>query len=456
MTVNYRSDRKKWAYNFRLGGQRYAGYAIHPRTGKLAANEAEAKRIEALIREDLERRAAEQPKPHRPNHDDYTLAQALASWAVRKQGKANWPNQRTYLAELLSWFGAETPAADITAERCWAYITWAREQPILVWRGAGRKAIDCSEAELKRFWVPRADGKCREDSTINRYLDPLREALRIAHETRVHGVPLLAEPPAVPQLEEIQRLPRPISDEAIRRLATETKAPAHLIDAILLVRNMGFRKAEVFGLQIADVDFDAGGVWLRGERTKGRRDEFVPANADAIDLLRRLVAQARERTTAYLLTYRPRKLGEWVPVRDPKRSFRTAMKQIGLDGQHVFHNTKAAYVTAVASTASAEVTRSLARHKDSRTTARYIQVVDAVRQAAVDAIAFAAPVTARAVGDNQDSQPAAGQGDGDDAKSLENMVGATGFEPATPRPPASGSSGNVLIFKKDSRRKTPE
>src|SRR5277367_6418455 len=52
--------------------------------------------------------------------------------------------------------------------------------------------------------------------------------------------------------------------------------------------------------------------------------------------------------TEWLLTYRRGEEGEWRRVKAPKRAFKSALARHGLAGHHVFHKTKAAFVTAVA------------------------------------------------------------------------------------------------------------
>ncbi|MGE4280915.1 MAG: hypothetical protein AB7G62_15100 [Magnetospirillum sp.] len=109
------------------------------------------------------------------------------------------------------------------------------------------------------------------------------------------------------------------------------------------------------------------------------------------------------------------------------------LRELGLEGVHTFHNTKASFVTAVAPA----VTQQLARHKDYRTTERYLKVNDVAARAAVDAAAIRvnAPTHGQKVPDRITS---AGKGKAASPKAaafLENLVGAAGFEPTTPSPP---------------------
>ncbi len=293
--------------------------------------------------------------------------------------------------------------------------------------------------------------RLRSDSTTNRYLICLGAALRIAQSLRdTAGKPLLADMPKVPRLAEPKHLPRPIADEDLLAIVQDPSVPRHVADGVMLVRLMGFRKAEVFALKIHQVDFTNRGVWLEARETKGNRAEFVQASDEAMALLERLVQQARGWKVDHLFTYQHGEKGERRPVKNPKRAWGTALKKLGIE-HHRFHDTKASFVTAVARVASAAVTKSLARHKDHRTTERYIEIVDPVKRQAIEAIAIGG--TKARVGASPKQEPQtpcpARPSDAPDAgkeKAPEplgpgafpvsgTMVGATGFEPATPRPP---------------------
>ncbi len=62
----------------------------------------------------------------------------------------------------------------------WDYIAWARSQPIMVYMGGGKTKAAAQERTKAKLFRPAKSWKKRADATINRYLDCLREALRIA------------------------------------------------------------------------------------------------------------------------------------------------------------------------------------------------------------------------------------------------------------------------------------
>jgi integrase len=376
MTTWLRKDRKCWVYEFQIEGARYRGRCIHPETGAAARNKREADKIELLIRADALRAPDDQA------NEQLLLSHAFGAFATRKRSAKNWPNQQNYIRELTRFFGATTPIEEISTQRVWDYIAFARQQPILVYMGAGKRITpDVDRATLFR---PCTSGKLRADSTINRYLDCLRETLRIAYEiVDSRGRPRLQGlMPKIPDLDEPEHLPRPISDADIDRIVIE--APLHLAEAVLLARLMGFRKGEMFALTVDQVDLGNRGIWLAAASTKANRAEFIPASGEACELLAWLLGEARQRGVRSLISYRHGKKGEWCGIKNPRRAWRTTLTALGLEGQHVFHNTKASFVTAVANVATTEVTQQLARHKDYRTTQRYIKISDLVARTAVE------------------------------------------------------------------------
>ena len=458
MSVTYNKSRRKWRCDFWIDGQRYQPDCDDPDTGKHATSKSDALRIQTKLKGKILSNADVPAKDD--GIPDYGFGQAALTFGERKKMERNWANIQVYISELTLYFGAEFPVALIADEShspdtpsVWGYIRWARQQPVKVYVGKGKPLREMLSlgVPMSKLFRPAADGRLRADSTINRYLDCLRGILRLAYSLRhpKTGDLLFKGPmPKVPDLDEPEYLPRPFSDDAIWEAAT--RAPAHLAWGILLARLMGFRKAEMFDITIPQVDFQSRGIWLAAADTKGKRDEFVPANVEAMELLEYLVAEARARGVQHIITYRRTRttwnikggkdagdgrtvrFGPAVPVKNPKKAFARVLKEMGLQGIHTFHNTKASFVTAVAHVAPAAVTQDLARHKDYRTTQRYLKVADHAKRAAVEAATTkpsAAPSPSRKSLTENDK---AAQGA---AKSLKSLVGAAGFEPTTPSPP---------------------
>jgi integrase len=154
-------------------------------------------------------------------------------------------------------------------------------------------------------------------------------------------------------------------------------------DALGLCLHFGLRKKEALTLEVGDVDFSANGIWLRGERTKAKRDEFLPGNDAGMALLQRLLDRARESGQARPVLYRKSGKCPLRPVNDIASWWLAACERAGLPKGRRFHDARAAYITAIAKSAPAPVVQDLARHRDFETTMRYIRVADEARRQAV-------------------------------------------------------------------------
>lgn len=445
MTVWFYKARSRWRYEFQHKGRPYGGYCLddhgQPVTSRRAAEAAERRERERAKKAGPEIRA-------KPAPGAVTLATALSMLTARATpGRNAETNQLTYMREILAWFGPETPVAEIEG-RVWDYIAWARRQPVRVWTGGRRKRTAGA-----KFW--KDTDRTRSDSTINRYLDCLRKACRLAHEARnpVTQARLVPAMPLIPELDEPDALPRPVDADDV--VAIANAAAPHIADAIGLCVLMGFRKAEVFSLTVGHIARDCSGVWLHGRETKGGRGEFMPASEEAAGLLRRLVKQARERGVEHLIVYRrERKDGNhepWRPIKDPRKAWRSALKAAGVPA-HKFHELKATFTTELAKRVSAKYTRDLSRHKSAETTDRYIRLADEAKREAVSTLgqtAFGKHFAAQ--NPAQESRTVETVDTGKEAKPLERLVGATGFEPATPRPPDLGAPQKVVEFQRRTR-----
>lgn len=394
MAVYFNRSRQQWLYDFIINGKRYNSYCNDPATGEPAKTKKEAKDIETRIKAN----ALAGHTAKRPNPKTYNLAQAfMVLMSIYKEGRQK-ENVKAYVKELLSYFGPSKPIKAINHTLILEYVAWAREQPIRYWTAGG-----ISQSGPFPFGTTAADywktsDRKRSDSTINRYLSALGKALRLAHEDcdPETGIPLLPIMPKIPELKEPDILPRPIAPDDLEKMLAI--APAHLADAIRLTVLMGFRRSEVFGLTIDHVDFHQRGVWLSYDETKAYRDEFMPASEMAMELLERLVKQAKNVGQKHLILYRytgkrraeiteeNRKDFKWKPIKRAQTAWENLLEKLGLTGKHVFHNTKATFVTAVAQEMPAAVVKDLARHKDFETTMRYIKVADKVRRKGVESV----------------------------------------------------------------------
>jgi integrase len=379
MTVHFNKARECWVYDFRLQGRRYQGYCVDaarlPVTSKSAARQAEGV---------AKHRAQMAPKI--ADTAGLTLAEVIADMQPRWKREATWTDKQRQARELLTFFGSATAMRAIDETQIRAYTDFALAQLLRVWTGGPSR--DRDNPDQANFW--KDTGKTRAGATVNRYLSLLRQIIKRAGEVRdpLTGRPALDHVPMVRELPEIKRRARPTPEPVLERLLA--LLPAHAREAVILTLYFGFRAGEVFGLTVSQVDFVSKGVWLAGEDVKDREDAFLPGAPDAMAFLKGLVAQAQERGTAHLVTFRQeRKDGEpeaWRPVAGVRTAWARAMaiieKEFGR--RYRWHDLRAAFITHVALNSGPVAAQSLARHSDYDTTRAYIEVADNIRRNAAN------------------------------------------------------------------------
>lgn len=378
----YENSRGRWMYDFWLNQKRHAGYCFEP-DGARCLNRRSATRAESRVRE----RVAIAPALALPGQ--YTLAQAFADLTPKWERQDDWTNKKRYMHELLGFFGADAAVIAIDANRIGDYTTFARAQPRKVWAGGPRR--DPALPTNARFWKIRHG--TRGPATVNLYLKLLRQALDHAAQVRdpLTGAPVIAHAPKVIDLDVPKRKARPVPDAVLSEVLD--KLPQHTRDAVVLTLFFGFRRGEVFSLEIKHVDVEARGVRLEAEDVKDDEDAFLPGSPEAMAYLQRLVDEARARGVTRLITWqRKRKDPElqkkepWRPLSSSKRAWSTAMKAIaGTHGKRWrWHDIRAAFITHVAVTSGAIAAQHLARHSRYETTQGYVEPADEVRRAAAD------------------------------------------------------------------------
>ncbi len=393
MTVFFEKDRDRWRYDFRRQGKRYQGYCLNL-DGSASSTKTEARRAEELVKAQVQKTKSVSKFTGAP-----TLALAFVEYArtLPPKGDRFGDDRRIQVAELLRQLGPDTMIAELP-QKLPDYIAWARRQKIYVWVGGPQAKTET------RIQNPRREtDRFRKDATINRYLDCLRKAVGTYCRAinPATGAPRMPWVPPIPALKEIKRIPRPVPDTDLDRIV-ENAAP-WVADAAVLLRHMGFRKAEMLAINIdQQVDFVKSGIWLRGEDTKGLRDEFVFANAIAMKVIKRRVAEARKLKIKWLFWYTPppRKAAEGQPhkgdqdrppprpIKDFYGAWRRAIKRAGLPKAYRIHDLKASFVTSISGhTKKPQDLQELARHKSFETTLNYLGVFDPDKRAAVDAMA---------------------------------------------------------------------
>lgn len=372
MTVHFNSNRNRWTFDFQYQGKRFQGYCLDA-TGSAVTSKSAARQAEGVAK----RRAAMAPKVADPR--DVTLAQVVAELQTRWVKEASWPDKQRQAREIVAFFGPATAMREIDQDRLRAYTDFALAQPVKVWIGGPGK--DREDDALRSFW--KDTGRTRGPATVNRYLSLVRQILGRAGEMRdMDGKPVLDFLPQVKELAELKRRARP-APEPVLAIALD-KLPPHARDAVILTLYFGFRKGEVFGLEIPQVDFTANGIWLAAEDVKDSEDAFLPGAPAAMAYLRQLVEQAQARGVRRLITYRrhpnSKKPGTWKPIAGARTAWKRVMDEIEKETgrRYRWHDLRAAYITHVALTAGPVAAQRLARHSDYETTRAYIEVADDV------------------------------------------------------------------------------
>jgi integrase len=405
VTVYFNAFRDRWMHDFKYQGRRYAGYCVDPETGAPAKNRKQAVAIEEAIKVGLRKGALAKKEPP----PGYTVADCFADWLDSLGSGANRHNAEDHIAEFLARpeFAPTKPVAEVSDLDVERYIQWAAVQPLRVYLG-GPSAASAAKRQARGLPLWKDTDRIRSRSTINHYLATLKAAFGYAARLKVNGTPLLKFVPTIRKMKGPVREVRAFLDTELEALienagtkevvtrkgatkqVKKRPPPQYVIDAVLLCRLMGFRRREVINLDLRNMDDQRGGYWLRAEDTKGNRDDFVKAHPEAWNILVRLRDQAlASGNTRLILARGPRGRSKYAPLRpikDFRSSFDRVMEDVGFKGKYTFHNTKAAFVTAIADVADSTTTQRLARHRDYKTTQKYIAVRDGRKGAAVDAM----------------------------------------------------------------------
>jgi integrase len=402
MSVFYDDCQRSWIYDFWKDGQRFKRRARNP-DGTSASSRRQAQEAENRARvaaaTALRGRAISNP-------GDFTLAEAVVVRAAEVEGYSSIDGVTAALSELLRFFGPACAVGDAAA-RAGAFRVHVAKMTRKIWIGGPGTHAD--RADPKNW---RDTGAILSASRRNKYLDELRIVLKIAHKTKAPGTdrPHLADVPEIKPFDEPKRDPTPVPLYVMAAIETDPHAPDHLWKAAALVRLIGFRRDEVFSATVDWIDWESGGVRIPAAFTKSDRDEFLPANEEARELLAWLAADAIDRAKSppmsagkrddarHLIVYRrPGRGGDGKPfaarpMKNARKAWKTALKRAGAPSYR-FHDVRATFVTQVAHVAPSAVTQDLARHKDAATTARYTKVADEAKRAAVEAMRGTADVS---------------------------------------------------------------
>jgi integrase len=396
MTIYFEQRRSRWVFDFVKHGRRHYGYCLdaagEPVKSKSAARQAEA----------VEKRRVElEPKVAPPG--EMTVAMAVAALVSKWQLQANWPARRTWIRELIGFFGVDTAIASIDQARVDDYEMACRRATVKIWKGG--PTLDSKNPANDHYW--QDTGKPRSVATVNLYLGTLREIFGRADAQRdANGDKTFKWLPTVKDIRRPKRKARPMPSHVSGEIMSIM--PSHVIDAMMLTAMFGFRRGEAFTLQRSQIDWDHKGVRLLAENVKDAEDVFLPASQFAMGYLRCLDMAAEARGSAFLVTWQPKADGPWLAIKKPRAAWSRARSfmQAHYGRTWRWHDLRGAFISQVAMESGGVVAQTLARHSDFSTTQLYIEVADEMRRMAADRIGQRALLLGQIESPRQNSQTA--------------------------------------------------
>ena len=231
----------------------------------------------------------------------------------------------------------------------------------------GEKSLpEITRADVEAYQARRRDAKAAPD-TVNRERAVLSHLFSKAQSWGlVNGNPVMG----TEREHEPDGKPRPLTSDEEARLFTVL--PDHYKPAVTLALHTGLRLGELRDQAWRDVDLP--GATLTVTRPKSGKVETIPLNATA-----RGVLGALERTSPLLFPTLPKKLTDL---------FIRYAHKAGLAGV-TFHCLRDTYISRLACHVSTPTLMALARHRDYRTTRRYVRVDGAHLREAVERLAEA-------------------------------------------------------------------
>jgi integrase len=191
------------------------------------------------------------------------------------------------------------------------------------------RALEITFRAIEAYITTRRED-VKSNATINRELELLRRALRLAHDRQL--LPSIPKVRVLPEHNTRQGFfERPDLEAVLAAL------PAYLRDFTRFAYLTGWRKGEIISLQWTDVDREAGAIRLRPEAAKTGRGRTVMLEGDLAELIdRRWAARLFENEgdvrVAALVFHR-----DGAPMGDFRKSWATACKAAGVPDK-LFHD----------------------------------------------------------------------------------------------------------------------
>lgn len=191
------------------------------------------------------------------------------------------------------------------------------------------RALDITYRAIETYITTRRED-AKSNATINRELELLRRALRLAHDRQL--LPSIPKVRVLPENNTRQGFfERPDLEAVVASL------PGYLQDLTRFAYLTGWRKGEIISLKWTDVDRDAGAIRLRPEAAKTGRGRTVMLEGDLAELVdRRWEARLFEKDgnvrVAGLVFHR-----ESEPLGDFRKAWATACQAAGVPDK-LFHD----------------------------------------------------------------------------------------------------------------------
>jgi integrase len=191
------------------------------------------------------------------------------------------------------------------------------------------RALDINFRAIEAY-ITKRRGEKKSNATINRELELLRRALRLAHDRQLL--------PCIPKVRVLTEnntrqgfFERPDLESVV------TALPEYLRDFTRFAYLTGWRKGEIISLKWTDVDRDAGAIRLRPEAAKTGRARTVMLEGDLAELIdRRWESRLFEKDgnvgVTALVFHRGGR-----PVGDFKKAWATACRTAGV-ADKLFHD----------------------------------------------------------------------------------------------------------------------
>lgn len=250
--------------------------------------------------------------------------------------------------------------------------------------------------DVRTITTPRLDAYANErraegakPATINRELACLRRMLKLLFEDGVD----FPRFPRFPTLREDNVRTNFLDDDGYVRLHTELPAPHDL--ALSVGFWLGWRHAEVYGLEWRRVDLEAGTVRLDPGRTKNRRGRYVHIPEPLLDELRahRAETDAEEKRLGRIIPWVFHRHGR--QLKSGRKAWRAATLRAELPGVW-FHDLRRSAARAyVQAGVPGVIVQQITGHKTQSMLHRYVIVDDADMAMAAERRATVGRVWAR-------------------------------------------------------------